>query len=105
MRYTWVEQNERGISLTLVQFAGEGRERRWGRRMNRFYEALEAAAKTYAVQCITKDPHARYVCRMDAVVENDRVLVTVTLSLRQPGVVSRKKELCHVWQKGVLRCW
>lgn len=102
MQITWTEQHGCGASLTVVRFSGDGRERRWARRMDRFYEALGKAAWQYAEQCLEVDPHARYACCMDAVAEGDQVLVTVTISHKHPGMVSRKKELCHVWRKGVL---
>lgn len=106
MQYNFESKVERGFCLTLVHFSGEGKQQRWARRMERFYGTLAKTAQAYATQCLREDPHSCYVCRMDVAPgkepEQDGCLVTVVLSHRRPGMGSRRKQLCHRWQKGLL---
>ena len=103
----WEEtgREERGFCLTGVRFTAEDekRERRHAQTMNRFYEALEQAAEAYARECQAVSEWARYVCRICASAEEGDIYVTVTLSLRLPGTVSRRNSVCHRWRDGVLQ--
>lgn len=102
MQYTFESQNRRGLCLATVQFTGEGREKRWARRMNRFYEALVRAVQAYANDSLQGERHSLYICRMETQPVDDGILVRVALVQKRPGVVSSHKEMRHHWQKGVL---
>lgn len=96
----------RGFSLATVQFlAEEGAAKRAVRqaeRMNRFYGTLAAEAEKYAGICQTENPLSGYTCRMEAAAAGEEILVTVRLSLRIPGMVSRRKCVVHRWRDGLL---
>ena len=96
----------RGFCLAAVQFLpGEGAAKRILRqaeRMNRFYGSLAAEAEKYAGICQAENPLSGYTCRMEAVPEGEDILVTVRLSLRIPGMVSRRKCVVHRWRDGLL---
>ena len=96
----------RGFCLAAVQFLPEGDAAkqivRQAERMNRFYGLLAAEAEKYAGICQTENPLSGYTCRMEAAAEGEELLVTVRLSLRIPGMVSRRKCVVHRWRDGFL---
>ena len=96
----------RGFCLAAMQFLPEvGAAKqivRQAERMNRFYGLLAAEAEKYAVVCHEENPLAGYTCRMEAATEGEELLVTVRLSLRIPGMVSRRKCVLHRWRDGLL---
>lgn len=102
MQYNYENKVDRGFCLTQVHFSGEGKQRRFARRMEHFYGTLAKTAQAYATRCLREDPHSCYVCRMEVEPAQDGCIVTVVLSHRRPGMVSRRKQLCHRWQKGML---
>lgn len=96
----------RGFCLAALRFVPEeGAVKRTVRqveRMNRFYDALTAEAEKYAGACQAENVLSGYTCRMDAAEEGEEILVTVRLSLRMPGMVSRRKCVVHRWRDGLL---
>lgn len=102
MQYTSITKNMRGFSLTMVHFTGEGKESRYARYMNRFYDALAQAAQDYATACGNEDCHSRYTCHMQATADGGRTIVTVSLSHKRPGMVSGRKQIQYRWCRGVL---
>lgn len=96
----------RGFCLTAVRFLPEeGASKRIVRqaeRMNRFYGGLAEEAEKYAGVCQAENPLSGYICRMEAASEGVELLVTVRLSLRVPGMVSRRKCVVHRWRDGLL---
>lgn len=106
MEWEYTYRETRGFCLAALRFAPEaGASRRTARqaqRMNRFYDALTVEAETYAGLCQAENALSGYICRMDAAEEGEEILVTVRLSLRIPGAVSRRKCVLHRWRDGLL---
>ena len=105
MEWMETERVTRGFCLSSVRFAaGDGKKaRRQAQTMNRFYEALENAAQAHADACQAVSPLYRYMCRITACMEGEEICVTVTLTLRIPGNVSRRKCILHRWRDGILQ--
>ena len=88
----WEEtgREKRGFCLTGGRFTAEDEKR-------------EQAAEAYARECQSVSEWARYVCCICASANEKEIYVTVTLSLRLPGTVSRRKSVRHRWRDGVLQ--
>ena len=93
----------RGFSLFSLRFAVDsGRETKAVHRMNRFYEALEAAAGEYAQRYLENCPQSRYICRITGEKTGDGWIVTTELTHKLPGTASVRKRCLHIWQNGLL---
>lgn len=91
------------MCLTTVRFVGESkREKKQAVRMDRFYLALERAVYAWAEQCYRANGHSHYRCTICATEQKGEIVVSVTLMHRMPGVVSHRRTMRHIWQKGLL---
>lgn len=99
MEYTTSTQSTRGVTLTTVHFTGTGKERRWAVRMDRFYAALTSSAAAYSR---TLEPYDRYVCWIDVEPAGDEMHVSVSLSHKRPGCKTARRQLHHLWRRGIL---
>ena len=106
MEWENIFRETRGFCLAGLRFTPEEgapkRKVRQAQRMNRFYESLAEVAEKYAAACQAETMLSGYTCRIEAAEEGDTILVTVRLSLRMPGMVSRRKCIMHRWRDGLL---
>lgn len=92
----------KSISIILPCF--ESNERFYeASRINKFYESAAASLYSYATECIATDARrAIFSCKYEISYNDDKIRISLRLSLKISGKQTVRKSLSHTWQNGYI---